>query len=348
VATGSTAIGVAAAFVGVLLVLFLCVVATKVEQSSPNHQPEQPTEQKGAPKTPAAQSSVSIRSEAISTTSSRRAGKMLSDKLLGRGRRASASYQPRARMFATNTEPRMVAQDTTLSGWAQVSSSVVQHVSSQRMGGVPNSSGNVSLGGMSCTSEGSAFALGGGSASQGQGAGGYVPGDCRFMVPVDMLVEAAEEGSFSIADTSSGLLLRVGIENQASTRCLRVFVGRDSPNPCTTVRPLPDGSSNRMEIRGANGLHFGTLALQPNGSFLVTTAEQQPLLTIEGNEANLDLRISARDGRLVASVSCCESPEPSRGVEHVEFRVLPGTDPVLVVSCILSVLLLGGDDEDDD
>jgi hypothetical protein len=299
------------------------------------------------------QSSVSIRSERSvhsATSSHRRAGKTLSDRLLGR-RRASECYQPRARMFASGAEPRMVAQDTTCAGWAQASSSVVQHVSSQRMAGMPNSSGNISVGGMSAETEGSAFAVGAAAAQQGQGPSGYVPGECRFMVPVDMLVEAAEEGAFTIADAASGLLLRVNIDNKASARSLRVFVGKDSPNPCTTVSPTSDGgcmqAGSSMEIRGANGLHFGMLALQPNGSFLVTTAEQQPLLTIEGNEANLDLCISARDGRLVASVSCCESADPSKGVEHVEFRVLPGTDPVLVVSCILSVLLLGGDDEDD-
>jgi len=337
----------------------LYLFATRMQRSPSDQQPDGGAASARAKrpgmmsKSNTMQSSVSIRSDrsaarsGVSGVSPRRAGKLLSDKC--RGRRASAVMEPRARLVPSTpptTEPRMGVMGT------EPGSSVVQHVSSQRAG-FTGSAGNLSVGGLSGVSATSAsvdssFPIGPAAAS-GTGGTGYTPGDCRFLVPVDTLVEAADEGSFNITDQVSGLLLRVGIMNlQDGTKSLQIFVGKDAMTPCTTVRPVqgsPEASHN-MEIRGANGLHFGMLTLQPNGSFVVTTAEQQPLLVVEGNEANLDLRISARDGRLVAAVSCCES-SPSKGVEHVEFRVFPGTDPLLVISCILSVLLLGGDDEDE-
>jgi len=332
------AIGVAVAVVGVFLVFILCLFACKVEQSSVNQQPDKPKDKKRMTKSVTLRSNASIRSErsTYSTTSThKRAGKMLSDKLLGKNMTSDCS-QARAMISSTSSDARMVAQDSAV---GHSKSSWVQNVSSQRMAGV-RSFGTLSLGGMSASTEGS-FGFGPSPRAS------HVPSDCRFMVSLDVLTEAAEQGTFSIADEASGLLLRVAIENKTNARSLRVFVGKDSPNPCTTVIPTSDGGSAgiSMKIRGADGGHFGMLTLQQNGSFLVTTAEQQPLLTIEGNEENLDLRISARDGRLVATVSCA-SANPSKEVDNLDFRVRPGTDPVLVVTCILSVLLfVYADDE---
>ncbi|CAK0886185.1 unnamed protein product [Prorocentrum cordatum] len=124
-------------------------------------------------------------------------------------------------------------------------------------------------------------------------------------------------------------------------RVLEVFQGLGARTPCTTVGPPKPGSSSdpdSLDLRGPHGL--GNLTLQGNGSFLMS-AQGQPLFVIEGNEADLDLRISARDGRLVGAVSCNDAN--FSGEEHVEFRVLAGTDPVMVVSCILAVLFLCGD-----
>jgi len=338
VSSSSMAIGVVVILVGVLLVCILCLFACKVERSSVNQQPNKPKDKKRMTKSVTLRSNASIRSErsAYSTTSShKRAGQMLSDKVRGK-RMTSESSQPRAMISSTSSDSRMVAQDPAV---GPTKSSWVQNVSSQRMGGV-RSFGNLSLGGMSASTEGS-FGFGPSPRAS------YAPSDCRFTVSVDVLTQAAEQGNFSIADEASGLLLQVAIENKTNARSLRVFVGKDSPTPCTTVSPMTDGGSAgiSMEIRGADGLHFGMLTLQQNGSFLVTTAEKQPLLTIEGNEENLDLRISARDGRLVSTVSC-ESANPSKEVDNLDFRVRPGTDPVLVVTCILSVLLfVYADDE---
>jgi len=339
--SSSMAIGAAVVFVGVLLICIACLIACKVQQSSVNQQSDKPKDNKKMNKSVTLRSNASVRSERSShstTSSHKRAGQKLSDKVRGK-KTASESSQAHAMMSSASSQPGVAAQDSTV---GHTKSSWVQNVSSQRMAAV-RSFGTLSLGGMSASTEGS-FGFGGPSPRP---SAGLVPSDCRFTVPVDVLMESAEEGTFSITDPALGLSLRVAIRNRPSARLLQVFVGTDSPKPCTTVSPLSDGgpAGIRMEIRGADGSLFGMLTLQQNGSFVVTTAEKQPLLTIEGNEENLDLRISARDGRLVAAVSCA-SAGPSKEVDNLDFRVRPGTDPVLVVTCILSVLLfVYGDDE---
>lgn len=171
-------------------------------------------------------------------------------------------------------------------------------------------------------------------------------GDCRFTVPVDTLVEVAETGSFDIKDVGSGLLLKVALRRDGGHKVLEMFQGVGATIPCTTVGPPKPGSPSdpdSLDLCGPHGKTFGNLTLQGNGSFLVS-AQGQPLFVVEGNEADLDLRISAHDGRLVGAVSCNDAN--FSGEEHVEFRVLSGTDPVIVVSCILAVLFLCGDDEE--
>jgi len=171
-------------------------------------------------------------------------------------------------------------------------------------------------------------------------------GDCRFTVPVDTLVEVAETGSFDIRDVASGLLLKVALRRDGGHKVLEMFQGVGATIPCTTVGPPKPGSPNdpdSLDLCGPHGKTFGNLTLQGNGSFLVS-AQGQPLFGVEGNEADLDLRISSHDGRLVGAVSCNDAN--FSGEEHVEFRVLSGTDPVIVVSCILAVLFLCGDDEE--
>mmetsp|Transcript_29053 Transcript_29053/g.77324 ORF Transcript_29053/g.77324 Transcript_29053/m.77324 type:complete len:480 (-) Transcript_29053:357-1796(-) len=229
------------------------------------------------------------------------------------------------------------------------------------VGGSPNGAGALGLG----TTPGGApatkmFSFEGQRASinsaQRLNKAWYTPspqaGDSRFTVPVDTLVNVAAQGGFDIKDVGSGLVLRVSLRrNDDGHRVLQTFQGLPhvAQRPCMTVGPpKPHSSSDpdSLVICGPNGLIFGNIILQCTGSFLVS-AQGQPFLLIEGNEADLDLHISTiRDGRLVGAV-CCNDANFS-GQEHVEFRVMPGTDPVLVVSCIAAVLFLCGDDDGDD
>jgi hypothetical protein len=172
-----------------------------------------------------------------------------------------------------------------------------------------------------------------------QKTGGYL-----FTVPVDALVDVAGKGSFIMKDAFSSLVLRAAvIQNPDSSRKVQIFLGEDAMIPCAVVEPPPLGplaASNSLEIRGVNNVLLATMVLQKTGSIVLHT-QSQPELVIEGNEADLDLHVTSRDGRTKASVSCKER-HPG-GPEQVEIHVLPGTDSVLIVACTLAILFLCGE-----
>jgi len=319
-----------AAFLLVVLSVVMCVFVSKMQTPEPSK--DKPKVNKPAGKTVSMLSipSMSMRSECSVQTfgSIKPAGKLLSDRICGRT--ASTISVPGARMIGrSSTSFGYGATDQRHANLA-----MVQRVSSQHPGQSPRESeGNLSL-----SFDGN---------NRKSFADGVFPvaahGDCRFVVPVDTLVESAGGGTFSITDATSETIWLVAIEeSKDSLRSLRVFVGGDSAIPSMTVCST---TGPGLQILNATGQHFGKLVLQPNGSFVVITADQRQLLVIEGSEVNLDLRISSRDGRPMAAVSCNETASAA-GVEQIEFRVLPGADPVLMISCILSVLLLGNDDDE--
>lgn len=163
-------------------------------------------------------------------------------------------------------------------------------------------------------------------------------------MPVDALVNVANTGSFIIKDTLSSLVLRAVVsQNPDSSRKVQVYMGEDTITPLATVEPPPPGSQpffDSLVIRGANNVHLGSLVLQNTGSFVVH-AHGQPEFVIDGNEEDLDLHVSSRDGCPKATVSCNDS-HPS-GQEQIEIHVLPGTDSVLIVACTLAILFLCGE-----
>jgi len=313
-----------AAFALVVLSVVMCVFVSKLQTPEPSK--DKPKVEKSVSRTVTMLSvpSMSVRSECSVQHfgTIKPAGKLLSDRILGRS--ASTISAPGA---------RMIERSSTSFGvdGAHPSLAMVQRVSSQHPGqSPPQSEINLSFDGKCKSFVNGVFPV-------------AAHGDCRFVVPVDTLVESAGGGTFCITAGTSETLWRVAIaENKDSLRSLRVFVGGDSATPSMTVCAT---TGPGLQILNATGQHFGKLVLQPNGSFSVITADQRQLLVIEGNEANLDLRISSRDGRPMAAVSCNETASAA-GVEQIEFRVLPGADPVLMISCILSVLLLGNDDDE--
>jgi len=319
-----------AAFLLVVLSVVMCVLVSKLHTPEPSKEKpkvNKPTRTVTMLSTP----SMSMRSECSvhSFGSIKPAGRQLSDRICGRS--ASTISVPGARMIERSSTSFGI---DGARGQRPPSLAMVQRVSSQHPGQNPiESQSNLSL-----RFDGN---------NRKSFADGVFPvaahGDCNFVVPVDTLVESAGGGTFSITDATSKTMWRVAIEeSKDSLRSLRIFVGEGSTIPSMTVCPA---SSPGLQILNATGQLFGRLVLQPNGSFVVVTADQRQLLVIEGNEVNLDLRIFSCDGRPMAAISCSEAASAA-GVEQIEFRVLPGVDPVLVISCILSVLLLGSDDDE--
>jgi len=171
-------------------------------------------------------------------------------------------------------------------------------------------------------------------------------GGSLFTVQVDAMAEVnmTGKGSFVMKDTFSSLALRAALpQNPDGSRKVQVFLDEKATAPCAIVESPPPGSQatpNSLDIRGDSNKHLGNLALQSNGSFVVC-AHPQPELIIEGNEADVDLHVFTRDRCPKATVSCKQS-HPG-GPEQVEIHVLPGTDSVLIVACILAIIFLCGE-----
>jgi len=176
----------------------------------------------------------------------------------------------------------------------------------------------------------------------GQQSARQKAGGSFFTVPVDSLsdMNSTGKGSFIIKDSFSSSVLRAAVpQNPDGSRKVQIFMGEDATTPCASVEP-PVPESQAMEIRGVNNVQLGSLTLQGTGSFVVH-AQAQPELVINGNDVDLDLHVFSRDGRPKATVTCKEG-HPG-GPEQIEIHVLPGTDSVLIVACVLAILFLCGD-----
>mmetsp|Transcript_92061 Transcript_92061/g.249797 ORF Transcript_92061/g.249797 Transcript_92061/m.249797 type:complete len:415 (+) Transcript_92061:177-1421(+) len=174
------------------------------------------------------------------------------------------------------------------------------------------------------------------------------PGCCAsghlFVLPVGALLDAAEGGSLNISDTYSSMTLgAVASRGEDGSRKLELFLGQEAVRQCASAEAPPPGLAVRPDsfvLRGANGQHLGSLALQGDGSFAVSI-RAQPQLTIDGNETDLNFRVASGDGRALATVLCKE--EVPGGPEHLSIQVSPGADPVTIVTCTLAILLFVGE-----
>jgi len=175
-------------------------------------------------------------------------------------------------------------------------------------------------------------------------AASVTPRGFLFTVMMEALSDVARKSTFSIKDTFSSMVLRGSVSRTShGLRTVQLFLDEDSMTPCACVEPTPSGSqaiAGSWDLRGANNMHLGRLTLQSTGSFVVH-APGQPDLIIEGKEGDVDLHVFSRDGGLKATVACKEI-YPS-GPEQVEIHVLPGIDPVLIVTCTLAILFLCGE-----
>jgi len=165
-----------------------------------------------------------------------------------------------------------------------------------------------------------------------------------FAVPLDALVGAAKGGGFGMADAVGCQTLRALVShNPFGSRKVQLFSSEDATSPCISVEPPHPGSqakSGSFELFDVDGLRAGSVTPQSEGS-LVVMADGHPQLVIDGSGSDWNLRISSHDGHCRATVSHIEDRPGEPG--HIEIHVLPGLDPVLIVVCVLSILLLSGD-----
>jgi hypothetical protein len=161
--------------------------------------------------------------------------------------------------------------------------------------------------------------------------------EARFGVPIKELSSLTPECDMGIVGMSQNTLLRAAVKKVGSyQRVLEIGMPEPHSAPRATVGPAAPGAKS-LEIRGLKGAYYGMLEMRTNGACYVVK-DSTTVLSIDGNTNSLKLQICSGTGSELASVRC--SSEPFGGVDHVEVRVEPGVDTILVLACVLAVLLL--------
>lgn len=161
--------------------------------------------------------------------------------------------------------------------------------------------------------------------------------EARFGVAMHELAKLGPEGEIGIVGLSGNPLLRAVIRSdERQQKTLEIRMPEKNSAPRATVSPVPSGG-NTLEIRGMKKEFYGLLEMRHSGACYVIK-NGQTVLVIDGDTQKLQLGVKSGTGAQLASVRCCT--EAFNGVEHVEIRVEPGVDTVLVLAVVLGVLLL--------
>jgi len=163
--------------------------------------------------------------------------------------------------------------------------------------------------------------------------------EARFGIPMTDIARLGVEGEIDIVGLSGNPLLRSFIKvDQTNQRILEICMPEKNSAPRATVAPSQLGlATPGYDIRGMKGSFYGFLEIQSSGTCCVIK-DGQTVLLLDGDTNNLQLSIKSGLGLQLASVRC--SAEPFGGVDHVEIRVEPGVDTVLVLAVVLAVLVL--------
>lgn len=170
--------------------------------------------------------------------------------------------------------------------------------------------------------------------------------EVRVGVPMHELGKFGAEGTgeLTIVGLSGNPLLRASLRKSEAGRTLEVSMPEPRSAPRAIVGPSfhdvvgPDMQKSRaVQIYGMKGVFYGMLEMRSSGACYVVK-DGQTVLIIDGDSEVLQLSIKSGQGAHLAGVAC--SSEPFGGAEHLEVRIQPGVDTVLVLACVLAVVLL--------
>jgi len=163
----------------------------------------------------------------------------------------------------------------------------------------------------------------------------------RFGVPMKQIAQITAEGELSIVGMSGNPLLRAAVRQVNGHRVLEVLMPQPGCTPRATIGPSDTGPGRASDqgplvIRGPNGTFYAEFDMRPNGACLVTRGAET-IMVIDGQPSTSEISVKSGSGVLLASAGF--SSEPFGGIDHVEIRVEPGVDTVLVLGCVLAVFL---------
>jgi len=165
--------------------------------------------------------------------------------------------------------------------------------------------------------------------------------EARFAVPVNALSEVSVEGELDIIGHSGNPLLSVAVKPTGSgDRCVVITMTNPKAGDPVYVGPPQTGprSDRKLEIRTNDRGLYGELVLQESGQYNVIKDGRAVMLIGGRSGDGARLAVTNTDGQQMAKVTC--GGESFGGVMHLEVRVHPRVDAVLVLSCVLAAILL--------
>jgi hypothetical protein len=168
--------------------------------------------------------------------------------------------------------------------------------------------------------------------------------EARFMIQMDHLQRAAT-GPLNILGSSGRKLLHAVVcDTPDSRRCLMLASCgcEDDPRACIFT-PQPGSTDKSLEVFGKAGKFYGWLETPHPGQALLSYSgdggEASPVLRIEmGSPADLRMSASTMEGKVLASAG--RSNGGADGASSWKMQVNPGTDAVLITSCMLALIKL--------
>jgi len=160
-------------------------------------------------------------------------------------------------------------------------------------------------------------------------------------VPVQALTDISKEGTVDIVGNSGIRFFVLTVKLVGGQRVLHISLSNPGSAPRVTIGPPAGGlrADRALEIHGGgpDASLYGVLLPRPNGQYHVVQ-NGQTQMTLGDQAADVRLQVKNVDGMIIASVT--SSSEGFGGVLHLVVRIHPSVDPVLILACMFSVILL--------
>jgi len=171
--------------------------------------------------------------------------------------------------------------------------------------------------------------------------------EARFMIQMDHL-KRSWLGPLNILGTSGRKLLHALVcDTPDNRRCLMLASCgcEDDPRTCIFTPADATDPQAELEVFGKSGKFYGWLEFPGGNQALLTHSgndgETNRVLQIDmGNATDLRMSASTMDGKLLASAGRSVAGQTAEGKDTWKMQVKPGTDAVLITSCMLALIVL--------
>jgi len=167
------------------------------------------------------------------------------------------------------------------------------------------------------------------------------------MIQMDQL-ERSWLGPLNILGTSGKKLLHALVCDCPDNRRCLILAScgcEDDPRTCTFTPADPTDPQAGLEVFGKSGKLYGWLEFPGGNQALLMHSgddgETNRVLQIDmGNAKDLQMCASTMDGKLLASAGRSVVGQTAEGTGIWKLQVKPGTDAVLITSCMLALIVL--------